>query len=348
MGKKKVLNKNQVSIFDFIKNFDELVNVDHLDFECERTFENIMEFSSGEEKTSVGIETIISNIDNNISIETVSKECTSLDTNINIVSHIETSLSDVPDQYKVFVKIHQGDKNALNDFVRDNYRLVHKFAKKRYNTYKILEYDDYVSEGLAGMLEAINKFDINRNLCFSTYAATWIKAKMLRAEQNFCSTIRIPCNIREKIGKYNKAKEALNTLLNREPSQEEIAKESKLSLKDVLIIEGLPKVTTSINRECNDDSDNELVDILVCTNECDEVEERVNTSMMQDDIRWIMNKLDEESKMVIQMKFFENMSPTAIAKKLAMSKEKVVDIEKKAMVMLKKLAQLNGLNEYLS
>lgn len=167
---------------------------------------------------------------------------------------------------------HMDDESeAFSRLVIDNMRLVHKIAAKyqRYVAHQ-LSYDDLVSEGTIGLIKAIKKFDINRDVEFSTYAVWWIRQQILRAIPDTGTTIRIPVHMFENVMRIKKA-ELLYELNNQKPNVGEICTQLNISqdtYKKAKLVEYQYLGITSIDQNVSDEEQGtELGDFLSYENQ---------------------------------------------------------------------------------
>lgn len=116
---------------------------------------------------------------------------------------------------------HADARISFNTLFNHNLKLV--FSVARYYENKGVDLHDLIQEGCLGLIEAIHKFDLNKNVRFSTYATNWIRQKVNKNIQEHSRTIRIPSSLNQLISKYHKYHKFMSSLFNRQPSIEEIA-----------------------------------------------------------------------------------------------------------------------------
>jgi RNA polymerase primary sigma factor len=147
-------------------------------------------------------------------------------------------------------RIEKGDLAAKERLINSNLRLVIKFAR-RYQGHG-LDLGDIVQEAMLGLIRAAEKFDWRRGYKFSTYAVLWIKQSIQRGLDNSGRAVRIPAHIAQRERTVNRITAELTTRLDREPTDEEVAKEAKLPLDEVMATRDLTRVTTSLDTPVGD------------------------------------------------------------------------------------------------
>ena len=275
--------------------------------------------------------------------------------NVNGLQVYMNAIKNVPlltaDQEKALaVSYAAGDKKAKDKLVEANLRLV-VMAAKKYNLHTSLPFEDLIQEGNVGLMRAVDTFDVSKGFRFSTYAMYWIKQAISRAMLNNGRTIRVPIHMLELKSKYTKAVQALEKELDREPQAEEIAKYMKLEVEKVKEIETLIKDPVSLSTSLNDEDDGTLEDLIADPNQ-EKPEDRIDNELRAKAINSILNTLDEREKDIIIARFGLNgiraktLDELAAAYKL--TKERIRQIEQKALHKLRNPARLEALKPHLN
>jgi len=247
-----------------------------------------------------------------------------------------------------------GDLNIRNKIILNNIGLVYSAAKKKIKNHSCFTIEDLVQEGIIGMIKSIEKFDVTKNASFSTYAYYWISQQMDRAIMNNGYLIRLPAYIYEKLNTISRLENSFLTQ-NEEIDVEVLCNQTNISEQEYHAINSY-KVNysyfTSLNSVANIDPDEnyaELQDYIPCQDHS--IEDIIISQDLKEQIKNILNSLTPKEKEVLELRYGLNgkepMTLEAIGNKYNLTRERIRQIENKALNKIRRLTSNIGLKDYL-
>jgi len=279
------------------------------------------------------------------------------------------NMEDVPDSVQLYLKeigryalltqqeekdlakrSEKGDEEARQRLMKSNLRLVVSIAKRYAHRTSQMSILDLIQEGNIGLSKAVEKFDYRRGFKFSTYATWWIRQAITRALADQSRTVRIPVHMIENISKYTQVKRRLMQELGRDPLAEEVAIEMGIAVEKIYNLQKISQEVVSLEAPLVEDNEEATLSDLIKDEKNLSPHQQAELALLKDKIHEILIDLSPREQEILRLRFGleDGITHTLeeVGKKFNVTRERIRQIEAKAIEKIKNHSKAHELREY--